>query len=111
MEEIAAIMDHPVEYDSDGVREEDMRKRNPKLPLRKGKPRRRHLRKPFVPAFAEPDHVSRGEDACSRLIDPQADQAREPGQVDAEVHPGIEYDIVLTAPPNETALSQKLGSL
>jgi hypothetical protein len=79
-----------------------MGKRNLKHPLRKRKPRRRRPERPYVTASAEPDDLPGGDAACSGRIDPQVHLASESGQVADEVFPGVDYDRVLTAPPNET---------
>ncbi len=50
----------------------------------------------------ERNQFSRGEEASSGLVSPPVYQDVEPMQVEDYGLPGVEHDLVLTAPPNES---------
>jgi len=114
------------EYDQSRVREGDMGRRKPKRPQRAGKSTHNRREKPLVSALAEPepittasiapasvepepvshaigeerDSFSLGQEASGGFLLPPAYQDLEPIQVEDDGLPGVEYDLVLTAPPN-----------
>lgn len=56
----------------------------------------------FGAAGGEQDQFPRGEEASSGLVPSPAYQDVEPTSVEGDALPGVEYDLVLTAPPNES---------